>query len=175
MNNKNGGFMNKNIIGKRIGAFVIDSILLFIFVFVASIVITSNFLAKEYIQVLPWMVISFFNYPLMYLLSVIYDLYLGTVDVITLYTFLAIFFSEVLYHFLFESSPLNASIGHKMTKCQVVNQEYKKLTFHQLLIRSIVKVLSRYLFCLPYITIFFTEKRQTMHDMAVKSMVIEKS
>ncbi len=87
--------------------------------------------------------------------------------------FISFFVVEVLYYFIFELSPLRGTIGHKIVGINVVDKNAKNVNWKFLLVRSLIKTLSRYLYCLPMISACFSQKSQALHDILAGSFVLD--
>jgi uncharacterized RDD family membrane protein YckC len=79
----------------------------------------------------------------------------------------------VVYHVVFETSPLRGTPGKALMKIALVKNNGSLLTIKDSLIRFAVSFLSSALFCLGYFMSLFTLKRQTLHDMVADTVVIE--
>lgn len=86
--------------------------------------------------------------------------------------YLSLFIFSWLYYALLESSPLQASLGKKICGLKVVNQDGKRLSFIRAALRFLAVFVS-YLSLIGHFLIFFTQKRQTLHDKIAKVHVIE--
>ena len=78
-----------------------------------------------------------------------------------------------LYYALFESSPLQATIGKRIFNFRVVNQIGEKIGFTRATIRYFGKYLSRFTFCIGFLLILFTKKKQALHDKIAATLIIE--
>ncbi|MDO8498650.1 MAG: RDD family protein [bacterium] len=68
-----------------------------------------------------------------------------------------------------------ATIGKKLLKVQVVNENYQPITFWQALIRETVgKFISTLVFSLGYFWAIWDKNRQTWHDKLAKTYVVTK-
>lgn len=77
----------------------------------------------------------------------------------------------VMYFSLGESVICQYTIGKKITKIQVVNVDGSKLSFKKATVRTLVKYISVFAF-LGYILIFFTSKKQALHDYILGTVVV---
>lgn len=67
----------------------------------------------------------------------------------------------------------NATLGKMLLKIKVVNTNYQKLSFIQVLIRELIgKFISGLIFGLGYIWVIFDDKKQGWHDKIAKTYVI---
>lgn len=78
-----------------------------------------------------------------------------------------------LYFALMESSAHRATLGKKVFGMIVVDERGQRIDFKTASLRIAVKYLCG-LFFLLYLPIFFTQKKQTIHDFAANTVVINK-
>ncbi len=78
------------------------------------------------------------------------------------------------YFAYFESSPKKATFGKEALGLIVTNMDGSQLTFKQASIRYIGKLLSLIIIYMGFIMIGFTEKKQGLHDMIAKTLVVKK-
>lgn len=78
------------------------------------------------------------------------------------------------YSAYLESSPKRATFGKGAVGLIVTNMDGSQLTFKQASIRYIGKLLSLFTLYLGFIMIGFTEKKQGLHDMIAKTLVVKK-
>lgn len=84
------------------------------------------------------------------------------------FSLLNVFIIEVVSYSIFELSPIKRTIGKLL-----MHLEYEhKLNLWCALLRNAVKILTRYLLGIPLIFIFFSKKRQTLHDVITQNSVI---
>ena len=87
----------------------------------------------------------------------------------------AIFFClEVLYFTLLETCFHGRSIGLGIVKTKIVYESGEKPRFLIILFRNCLKTVSRYLFCVPFLTIFLTKRKQALYDLMTKIVVVQK-
>jgi uncharacterized RDD family membrane protein YckC len=136
-------------VGRRILAFFIDH-------FVISImVITGCYTFNQY---LPFSMANF-------------DLENAQHREIMQAIFSVVFFT---YNFLFEASPLSATLGQFLCKLIIVDADGKKLTILKALIRSAGKFLSFGFMFIGFIGVFFSQYRQAFHDAIARTYVVNK-
>ncbi len=164
--------MSKSTFIRRFIAGIIDAFFLLIIIIVFTVAVILPQMDKSYIQYYPWIIIQIFFYPLIYLLNIIYAISNNSLDILLVYSSLGVFLAEVLYYFIFELLPIKATIGHKLLGLTILDVELKQLSIKQLFLRSLLKTVTRYFFCIPMITILFTKNRQALHDIIVNSVVI---
>ena len=78
------------------------------------------------------------------------------------------------YFAFLESSARRATYGKEVMGLLVINMDGSRLNFHQASIRYIGKLASLLLFYCGFIIIGFTDKKQGLHDMIAKTLVIKK-
>ena len=76
-----------------------------------------------------------------------------------------------IYFVLFEISNWQGTIGKKLLKIKVTDINGQRITFKKATIRIFSKFLSAQLL-IGYIMIFFTSKKQGLHDLIAKTLVI---
>lgn len=162
---------------KRVLSEIVDLLFMLVVILILSSVLFFQFMNKEMVQVFPFILIECLFFSALCFLGYIhivlnYFILNNSVDVFYLCFIFVVFIFEIAYYFIFENF-LGGTVGHKIFKCRVVNIEYKKLNGKSLFIRSVVKTLSKYLFCIPFLTIFFNKNNQTLHDILIKSIVID--
>ncbi len=77
-----------------------------------------------------------------------------------------------LYFALFHSSSWKATIGKKIVGIQVVKYDGERIDFKQASLRYFVSLISTTLI-LPYLSIVFTKRKQAIHDMLAKTVVVD--
>lgn len=82
-----------------------------------------------------------------------------------------ILFSWFYFAFL-HSSSWKATVGKKFVGIQVVNYIGERINFKKASIRYFASLVSS-LLVLPYLTVVFTKKKQAMHDMIAKTVVVD--
>lgn len=78
-----------------------------------------------------------------------------------------------LYYASFECSSLQATIGKKIFSLRVINQRGEKIGFVRASLRYFGKYLSRFTFCVGFLLILFTKKKQALHDKIASTLIIE--
>ena len=77
----------------------------------------------------------------------------------------------IVYFSIGESSICQCTIGKKITKIKVVNLDGSKLCFSKAAARTVVKYISIFTF-LGSMLMFFTSKRQALHDYVLGTLVV---
>lgn len=88
-------------------------------------------------------------------------------DILVIIPLLTYFF----YKTLMESSKLQATVGKLILKIKVTDLNGDRISFARATGRFFGMYLSSIL-CIGYILVFFTEKKQTLHDMLANTLVI---
>ncbi|ASU36350.1 RDD family protein [Mucilaginibacter xinganensis] len=79
----------------------------------------------------------------------------------------------VLYNSICEASPMKGSLGKKLCRLVVVDIDGAGLSYLNALLRSVGKAISIFLFYSGFLSIFFTEHRQALHDLLAKTYVVK--
>ena len=79
----------------------------------------------------------------------------------------------IIYNTVCEASPMKGSIGKKLCRLVVVDIDGMGLTFVNALLLSFGKSISVFLLYIGFITIFFTEHKQALHDQLAKTYVVK--
>ena len=77
-----------------------------------------------------------------------------------------------LYYVPFEASPWQGTIGKKLLKIKVTDLNGLRISFKKSTVRLLSKLLSTQLL-FGYIMILFTNKKQGLHDLIAKTLVME--
>jgi uncharacterized RDD family membrane protein YckC len=80
----------------------------------------------------------------------------------------------VLYFTLMESSKYQATVGKLALGLVVTDESGNKLDIVKALVRNLSKILSSKILMIGYIMIGFTEKKQGLHDIIAKTLVVKK-
>ncbi len=78
-----------------------------------------------------------------------------------------------LYYSLFESGKWQATPGKRLVKIKVTDYSGNRISFARATGRYFSKYLSTIIFCIGYLMIIFTKKKQALHDMIAKTYVIK--
>ena len=79
---------------------------------------------------------------------------------------------QFLYWPVMESSARQATFGKSLCGIKVTDLEGRHLSFKSALLRNIAKILSAIPFCIGFLLAAFTARKQALHDMLAKSLVI---
>ncbi|MCU0357333.1 MAG: RDD family protein [Cyclobacteriaceae bacterium] len=80
----------------------------------------------------------------------------------------------MLYFSLMESSQYQATVGKIVLGLKVTDEQGQKPDFVKALLRNLCKILSSLIFMVGYIMAGFTEKKQGLHDIIAKTLVVKK-
>lgn len=80
----------------------------------------------------------------------------------------------VLYFTLMESSKYQATVGKLALGLIVTDENGGKLDVVKALIRNLSKIISSMILMIGYLMIGFTEKKQGLHDIIAKTLVVKK-
>ena len=86
---------------------------------------------------------------------------------------LVLYIVLIVYNTICESTRMKGTLGKKLCGLVVVDVDGVKLTFFNALLRNLGKAVSLYFFGLGFISIFFSEHRQAMHDYFAKTYVVK--
>ena len=78
-----------------------------------------------------------------------------------------------LYYALFQSSKWQATPGKRFFRIKVVDYHGNRISFGRATARYFSKYLSSLIFFIGYFMIIFTEKKQALHDMIAKTLVVK--
>lgn len=81
---------------------------------------------------------------------------------------------QVAYFTYFESSDRQATIGKSAMGLIVADENGNRLDITKALIRNIMRIVSSFICLIGYLMAFFTEKKQTLHDIVAKTNVYTK-
>ena len=160
--------MKKSIFVKRLLAAIIDHIFVLILLFsVCALVVTTVFVDVFNQQMAPFVVVQLLLNPL----SLFFQLVstpqaYGNVSVIYVLSILS-FCVEVLYYTLFEFLPIKRTPGYLFLGIQIDYNTKKMLTF-RIVIRNVLKVFSRYVYCVPFVALILNKNGNTIYDLITK-------
>jgi uncharacterized RDD family membrane protein YckC len=80
----------------------------------------------------------------------------------------------VLYYTFLESSKMQTSIGKLALGLIVTDENGGKLDFSKALVRNLCKIISGMIMCIGFLMAGFTEKKQGLHDIIAKTLVVKK-
>jgi uncharacterized RDD family membrane protein YckC len=79
-----------------------------------------------------------------------------------------------LYYAIFEASPWQATPGKRALRLYVTDISGRPLTFAHATIRHFAKIISSLTFLVGYIVAGFTEKKQALHDIIARCLVLRR-
>ena len=79
----------------------------------------------------------------------------------------------ILYHPLFEASPMQGSLGKHFVGIFVTDMEGRRIGLWRALMRNLAKVTSTVLLCVGYLMIAFTKQKQGLHDIIAGCLVLK--
>ena len=80
--------------------------------------------------------------------------------------------SSIVYHSLWEASSWQASPGKRICRLRVVALDGTRISLPRALLRQIGKLASEFLFCFGFLMALFTPRRQTLHDLLARCLVV---
>ncbi|MGZ3744741.1 MAG: RDD family protein [Pseudobdellovibrionaceae bacterium] len=78
----------------------------------------------------------------------------------------------LMYDPFFNSSELQATPGKALLNMRVISMTGERITFKKAIIRYLVRIVSGLLLCIGFLMMLFTEKKQTLHDLAAETLVV---
>ena len=94
------------------------------------------------------------------------------VTLVVIYSVLS-FIAPWLYFALMESSKFQGTIGKWALKMRVVEEEGKQITFSRATGRYFAKILSSLTLGIGYIMVAFTERKQGLHDILARTIILK--
>jgi uncharacterized RDD family membrane protein YckC len=86
-------------------------------------------------------------------------------------TFIALIFASWLYEAFMESSSYQATLGKMIFGMKVTDLNGNRISFERATGRYFAKWLSKITFCIGYIMVGFTERKQGLHDLIAGTLV----
>jgi len=80
----------------------------------------------------------------------------------------------VLYFTFMESSKYQATVGKLALGLVVTDENGNKLDVVKALVRNLCKIISSMILMIGYLMVGFTEKKQGLHDIIAKTLVVKK-
>lgn len=94
------------------------------------------------------------------------------VTLVVIYNVLT-FIAPWLYYALMESSKFQGTIGKWALKMRVADEEGKQITFARATGRYFAKILSSLTLGIGYIMVAFTERKQGLHDILARTIILK--
>jgi len=88
---------------------------------------------------------------------------------------LAAFVAAWLYNAGLESSPAQATVGKLLLGMRVTDVDGRRISFARASLRFIAKIVSGLVLALGYLVAFFTPKRQGLHDLVARTLVVRRA
>ncbi|WP_338469981.1 RDD family protein [Niallia sp. XMNu-256] len=151
----------------RVGAYVIDSIILSIPLWLLTSVIFFIFLGTS--DVFYYMMYDpNYMYSDAEMLSV-----MGAYYTALIITMIVSFIVTVAYFAGLHSSKWQATIGKRLLKLKVIDGNGNRITFWRAFGRYVAMSFLSGILCIGYIMVAFTEKKQGLHDLIASTIVIK--
>jgi uncharacterized RDD family membrane protein YckC len=96
----------------------------------------------------------------------------GVSGLVNVVSWLLVTFVPFLYWPVLESSPWQATFGKRIMGLQVSDADGNRLSFLHALLRSLAKIISGIPFGLGFVIAAFTARKQALHDIIVKTLVV---
>jgi uncharacterized RDD family membrane protein YckC len=96
----------------------------------------------------------------------------GTDALIGPVTWAIVTFLPLLYWPVLESSGWQATVGKRVMGLQVTDADGARLSFVHALMRTLAKIVSSIPFALGFVMAAFTARKQALHDLIVKTLVV---
>ena len=155
------------IFRKRLLAAIIDYIIIFAIAYtICALIMTSVFKSTFDQQAAPFMALILLLAPF----SQIPRVFSAPGEMLTTMMFVLIaiiFVAEVLYYSLFEILPTKRTPGYKLFGIRLTYDSEKSIQ-KRIVVRNILKVLSRYLYCIPFIISISSANGKTPYDLVSK-------
>jgi len=84
------------------------------------------------------------------------------------------YLSVIVYNSVCETSKMKGSIGKKICKLVVVDADGDRITLSASLLRGVCKVVILYFFGIGFLSIFWSQYRQGLHDYLAKTYVVKR-
>lgn len=155
---------------KRLLAAIIDYTIIFVIAYIAcALIVTSVFKNTFDQQAAPFMALIILLNPF----SQIMRVFSAPREMITTMVYVlisVIFVVEVLYYSLFEILPTKRTPGYKLSGIRLVYNSKKSISI-RIIGRNILKVLSHYLYCIPFVISVFSANGTTIYDLVSKNYI----
>jgi uncharacterized RDD family membrane protein YckC len=87
---------------------------------------------------------------------------------------LVIYLALIIYNSAGEASAWEGSIGKRICRLVVVDVDGQRLSYPRALLRSFGKAISLFINGIGFLSIFFSEHRQALHDYLAKTYVVKR-
>ncbi len=143
---------------------------------------TSNAYAGFFARVKAYLIDLIILTTIGYTIGILYNLATGgfefsqlRYDIITKSPIVAILniIIGLVYFAYFESSAKQATIGKQALDIKVVDMDGQRISFVKAILRWFLKILSGIILGIGYLLPLFTQKKQALHDMIGKTLVVK--
>ena len=145
----------------RFGAWVIDTIILAVVSFIILFILVAGALIGS--------LSTIYNPALFYTAT-----FHGTAAVGFALWWISMLAINWLYYAYQESSVKQATLGKQVFGLIVTSVDGERISFARASARWVGRIISGLIFCIGYIMIAFTEKKQGLHDMIADTLVVYK-
>ena len=159
--------MKLRIFKKRVLAAVTDLIIIFVISYVVCAVLMTM-LFKNVLdqQAAPFEAMTLLLNPLYVIVKAVIDP--AAANIYGVFVMLGVTFAiEVMYYSIFELLPGGRTPGYALAKLRVCYGPDSSIQV-RIILRNMLKVLSRYLYCVPFIASIFSKKGSAVYDLLSK-------
>jgi uncharacterized RDD family membrane protein YckC len=103
-----------------------------------------------------------------------YKLYANSSNTNALYVWIFIILLPWLYYGIFESSYLKATPGKIVLKMVITDLNENRISFGSATVRYFGKYISSAIVGIGFLMVFFTQRKQSLHDIIAKTVVIDR-
>jgi len=162
---------------KRLSNAIPNYIIIFILFNILSFLLIILGLGKGDMQAAPFVVMTMAIFPLGFVVGLImyYPDRYGNEHITYIFLFIIMLLFEAIYFTIIDILAIRKSNKGKAAMNDIVLQDENgnNPSFFKIFIRNILKSFSRVLLMLPALTMFFTEKKQTLYDKMTNIVVVE--
>ncbi len=153
---------------RRIVAYIIDYLSVSILLMILCMMV-GTFPIFDINPDYPFLIISFIFFPWMFWKSIyLYPNHYGNLDWITYAITICIIVESVVYSI--EEYQNSQTIGKRVMHIKIKDVKNKKIQFYRLLIRNVLKIISKYLIGLPFFVMLLNNS-QTIYDSLLNIVV----
>jgi uncharacterized RDD family membrane protein YckC len=140
--------------------------------------IPAGLLKRYFAHLFDIIILSIITIVIGGILVVIYSLFLETDNipdkVLEYLAYGLLFVISWLYYTLMEISPRQATIGKQAMGIFVTDLNGDRLSFKRASVRNCCKFILIFIWNISSVTMFFTEKKQSLHDIMSRTLVVQK-
>ncbi|AFZ01712.1 RDD family protein [Calothrix sp. PCC 6303] len=140
--------------------------------------IPAGLLKRYFAHLFDIIILSIITIVIGGILVVIYSLFLETDKipdkVLEYLAYGLLFVISWLYYTLMEISPRQATIGKQAMGIFVTDLNGYRLSFKRASVRNCCKFILIFIWNISSVTMFFTEKKQSLHDIMSRTLVVQK-